>query len=141
MIISARAHYASLAMLELALRRDDSGPVTASEITDRQQIPRPFLGQILRVLRTAGWVESLRGSQGGYRLVVDPAQVTLLEIAEAVGCQELGRRGEVGATPGDELLHGVWDHAAEAARQVLAETHLSDLVEQVRHGDATMFYI
>jgi DNA-binding IscR family transcriptional regulator len=47
----------------------------------------------------------------------------------------------VGTTPGDELLHEVWDRAAAAARQVLAETHLSDLVERVRHGDATMFYI
>ena len=65
-------------------------PVAIREIADRHGVPGPFLVQILRTLRTAGWVQSVRGSQGGYRLSVDPAKITLLDIAEAVGCQEAG---------------------------------------------------
>ncbi len=74
MMISARVHYACLAMLELAMRQDDPAPVAIREIADRHGVPGPFLVQILRTLRAAGWVQSVRGSQGGYRLSVDPVQ-------------------------------------------------------------------
>ena len=141
MVISARVHYACLALLELALRRDDPAPVAAGEITERHGIPGPFLIQILRTLRTAGWVESSRGSQGGYRLTADPSRITLLDVAEALGCQESRGKTEAMATAEDELLQEVWERAAEVSRQVLATTTLGDLVERRRHGESTMFYI
>lgn len=141
MVISARVHYASLAMLELAIRRDDPAPVTIREITDRHGVPGPFLVQIFRTLRTTGWVQSIRGSQGGYRLAVDPSKLTLLDIAEAVGCQESSGRGGDKASPADELLCEYWEEAAEASRRILTQIRLSDLVERCQHGDAAMFYI
>lgn len=142
MLISARAHYASLALLELALRSEAAGPVTIREISDRHGVPGPFLVQILRTLRTAGWVHSTRGSQGGYQLAIDASQISLLDIVEAVGCQESGSSKTDGkSTPADELLQTVWDQAFDASRRVLAEARLSDLVEQAKHGDSTMFYI
>lgn len=140
MVISARVHYASLALLELAIR-NDGGLVTVREMSDRHGIPGPFLVQILRTLRTAGWVQSIRGAQGGYRLAVDPASITLLDIAEAVGCQESGCHTDTKGTPADDLLLEFWDDAAEASRRVLSQAKLSDLVERCRHGDAMMFYI
>ncbi len=121
--------------------RDDDTPVTVREITDRHGIPGPFLVQILRTLRTTGWVQSIRGSHGGYRLAVDPATVTLLDIAEAVGCQDSGLQTETKGTPADDLLLEFWDEAAEASRRILGQARLSDLVERCRHGDAMMFYI
>ncbi|GAA5508095.1 Rrf2 family transcriptional regulator [Novipirellula caenicola] len=141
MVISARVHYACLAMLELAMRTEDSAPVAVREITDLHNIPGPFLVQILRTLRTAGWVQSVRGSQGGYRLSVDPKQITLLDVAEAMGCQEGHSCGAEHATATDEALQQVWDKASEASRNMLSSVRLSDLVEQCRHGEATMFYI
>ena len=141
MVISARVHYACLAMLELATRSEKAAPLAVRELTERHGIPGPFLVQILRTLRTAGWVASVRGSQGGYRLSVDPSSLTLLDIAEAVGCQEAGCRTEAKPTPADDLLQSCWDEAAEASRRVLEQAKLSDLVEQYRHGDAAMFYI
>ncbi|TWT50712.1 HTH-type transcriptional regulator CymR [Rubripirellula amarantea] len=141
MTISARAHYACLAMVELAIRQNEGSVVTIREITDRHDIPGPFLVQILRTLRSAGWVESTRGSQGGYRLGVDPETISVLEIAEMVGCQESGCRTDAAPTPAGELLQEIWAEAAEASRSVLAATRLSDLVERSRHGQETMFYI
>jgi Rrf2 family protein len=141
MVISARVHYACLAMVDLAIHREDPSPVAIREITDRHGVPGPFLVQILRALRTAGWVQSTRGSQGGYRLSVDPATLSLLDIAEAVGCTESGFQTDSKPTAVDQMLHEFWDEAAEASRNVLARARLSDLVERCRHGDATMFYI
>jgi Rrf2 family protein len=141
MVISARVHYACLALTELATRGADSAPVAIREMTMRHKIPGPFLVQILRTLRTAGWVESIRGSQGGYRLAIDPSQLTLLEIAEAVGCQDTTCRAGTTPTQADQILQEFWDDAAEASRRVLSQVRLIDLVERCRHGDATMFYI
>jgi Rrf2 family protein len=141
MVISARVHYACLAMLELAIRRDDPAPVAIREISDRHGVPAPFLTQILRTLRGAGWVQSIRGSNGGYRLSIDPATITLLDIAEAVGCQQAGCHTDGKATPADTLLQESWEQAADASRSVLSQVRLTDLVERCRHGEAAMFYI
>ncbi len=141
MVISARVHYAALAMLELAMHGDEAAPVAVREITDRHGIPGPFLVQILRTLRAAGWVQSIRGSQGGYRLSVSPADITLLDIAEAVGCPDAASQTNSPSTQARTLLQELWDDASDASRKVLAGTRLSDLVERCRHGDATMFYI
>ncbi|TWT82898.1 HTH-type transcriptional regulator CymR [Planctomycetes bacterium CA13] len=141
MMISARVHYACLALFELAMRADDTTPVAVREITDKHNIPGPFLVQILRPLRAAGWVQSVRGSHGGYRLSVDPSQITLLDIAEAMGCQD--RNSHLSETPTKSAiaLQHAWDEANEASRAVLSGLRLSDMVERCHHGEATMFYI
>jgi Rrf2 family protein len=141
MTISARVHYAALAMAELAARQDDVAPVSIREITDRHGVPGPFLVQILRTLRSAGLVESIRGSHGGYRLLVDASTLTLLDIAEAMGCQESGCRTEATPTAADEMLQEIWQEAADASRSVLASKRLIDMVHQVTRDDASMFYI
>jgi len=141
MVISARVHYACVAMLELAIQHDDGAPVAIREITDRHGIPGPFLVQILRSLRALGWVQSIRGSQGGYRLSVDPTTITLLDIAEAIGSQEAGCRTEGKGTPIATILQEQWDDAADASRSILGQATLSGLVERTQQGDPSMFYI
>ncbi|MEM9643541.1 MAG: Rrf2 family transcriptional regulator [Planctomycetota bacterium] len=141
MIISARVHYSCLALYELAIRRHESSPVTAHEISDRHGIPGPFLNQILRSLRRTGWVQSSRGSQGGYRLLVEPESITLLDIADELGCQESHDHGDSSATQANDVLQTTWASAAESARAVLAKTTLADLVEQCRASDASMYFI
>ena len=141
MTISARVHYATLALIELALRQPEKTPVAVREITRRHGIPGPFLVQILRTLRSAGWVQSIRGSQGGYLLAVDPADLTLLEIAEAVGCPESNCQTDATDTPANRMVHDVWDAASEASRAVLARTTLAEIAARTAQDDAVMFYI
>jgi len=141
MVISARVHYACLAMLELTMRLGDSAPVAVREITDRHHIPGPFLVQILRPLKAMGWVESVRGSQGGYRLSVDPTQITILDIFEAMSCQEKSSYLSESPTESAATLQEIWDQANESSRLVLGELRLSDVAERCQPGEATMFYI
>ena len=49
-------------------------------MSERQNIPKRFLEQILNDLKSAGIVESKRGVAGGYRLRRPPERVTLAEI-------------------------------------------------------------
>lgn len=141
MQIPARVHYAALAMLELAATLDRPQPLTTTEITQRHGIPQPFLVQILQQLKTAGWVTSTRGSQGGYRLVPTLKNLSLLDIAEAVSCQDSGCSAEPTPTPQSNELKRVWDEASDAYREVLASVTLRELAARSAMDESVMFYI
>ncbi|MEM9365790.1 MAG: Rrf2 family transcriptional regulator [Planctomycetota bacterium] len=147
MVISARAHYSCLALLELARHIDQEGTasdglVAAGEIRERHEIPGPFLSQILRSLIASGWVESIRGSQGGYRLVVDPQSISLLDIAEAAGCHPSQKRFDE-TNLASQVLCETWANAAECARAELQRVTLADIVNRCSESEHArlMFYI
>lgn len=142
MQIPARAHYAVLAMLELAKRQASLKPVALREIVDTEQIPMPFLVQILQQLRTAGIVTSLRGSSGGYRLLRPASEISLLEIVEAV-CPGLIASElvvEVDSVAGS-VVRDVWKQLAVQQREVLQQLTLTDLLERTKFASEAMFYI
>jgi Rrf2 family transcriptional regulator, cysteine metabolism repressor len=81
--LSTKARYASRALVELAIKYGD-GPVKLKDIASSQDISLKYLEQVMFPLRIAGYVKTQKGSQGGYVLGKDPAQITLLEIVESV---------------------------------------------------------
>ncbi|XZE52685.1 RrF2 family transcriptional regulator [Planctomycetaceae bacterium SH139] len=143
MQVSARVHYGCLAMLELAQRYTQDRPVALREIVARQEIPQPFLVQILQSLRASNLVISTRGSGGGYRLAVPPQRISVLEIAEAIGCGDSSSGGAEGTADQAEAtaLRDLWIRADEAAREALASTSLADLVTACNTDAESMFYI
>ncbi len=141
MQVPARVHYAALAMMELAATANRPQPLALREITQRHGIPQPFLVQILQQLKTAGWVSSSRGSQGGYRITTAAKNLTLLGIAEAVGMQETGCSADSSPHAASRQLKRVWDQAGDAYRDVLASVSIADLVRSCEKSDSAMFYI
>ena len=141
MQVPARVHYAALAMMELASTANRSQPLALREITQRHGIPQPFMVQILQQLKTAGWVTSTRGSQGGYRLAVAAKNLTLLDIAEAVGAQESGCSADSTPNAASRQLLKVWDKAGDAYRDVLASITIAELARGCEKADSAMFYI
>ncbi|MCZ7586119.1 MAG: Rrf2 family transcriptional regulator [Deltaproteobacteria bacterium] len=78
-LISQKCYYAIKALFDLARYESDS-PIKIGQIAERQAIPIRFLEAILRQLRQAGFVESRRGSDGGYLLAMRPMNIRLLDI-------------------------------------------------------------
>src|SRR5689334_12789105 len=114
MKLSAKAEYACLAVLDLALRRGQPQPVRVSDIAERNSIPERFLVQILLQLKGAGLVHSVRGAAGGYHLAVDPDRLNLFEVVQLVdGPTALGPAD----TPGK---HGA---GGDVLRAVFAEVN------------------
>lgn len=141
MVINAAVHYACLAMMDLAMHSDEGQPVRTSEITSRHDIPGPYLLQILRTLKATGWVRAVRGSQGGYVLSVDPDSITLLDIADAIGCAESTDRGDQLLSAEQTALQRCWKEAAEESRARLARVRLGDVIRECQDIAAPMFYI
>lgn len=140
-MINAATHYATLALLDLAMHGKEK-PVPSADIISRNDIPGPFLTQILRTLKTAGWVRAIRGSQGGYKLTVNPDRLTLLDLVDAMGGTEspLSEISEDHAV-NECAVRRCWHDASEAGRRELGRVRLGDLVRQCQDTEAGMFYI
>jgi len=81
--ISAKADYAVRAAVELAAAPPGK-PVKAEIVATNQEIPRDFLENILRDLRRAGLVRSVRGAEGGSMLARPAADIHLADVLRAV---------------------------------------------------------
>src|ERR671920_699316 len=127
--ITTKSPYALRALTELA-RTGGAGPVPIGELARRRDIPVQFLEQLFAVLRRAGVLRSQRGVKGGYSFARDPAEITVLELVELLD-------GTFGA--GSE---GVFADAATAARAVLEQTTVADVIErEARDVGSAMYYI
>ena len=87
MKISTKGRYALRLMLDIALN-DAKTPVRIKDIAERQQISDKYLEQIVSSLNKAGFVKSLRGPQGGYRLTKKPEEYTAGEKIGRASCRE-----------------------------------------------------
>jgi len=83
MKLSLRGEYALRALLVLGLNYGQP-VVRIQTISERQNIPKRFLEQILNDLKSAGIVQSRRGVAGGYRLARRPEEITLATIVRHV---------------------------------------------------------
>lgn len=84
MKISAKADYACIAVLDLSRYDKEGEPVSIDEIADRQGISRTFLVHIMKDLKNADIVESVRGPGGGYRLARSPESISVASVIEAI---------------------------------------------------------
>jgi Rrf2 family protein len=133
MKISTKGRYALRLMLDLAMN-DTGETVRIKDIAQRQDISDKYLEQIISVLNKAGYVKSLRGPQGGYRLARDPKDYTvgmILRLTEGslapVACldddvNECNRKD-------DCVTLQLWEKLYEAIKGVVDNYTLADLVE------------
>lgn len=133
MLISKKSRYALRSVLELA-KRKGAGPVKISEIAATQFIPRKFLEAILVQLKQAGFVESIRGSDGGYMLTREPETLTVGDIIRIV--QGLPDPVEcLSENPSDNcplrvncVFVPMWEEMRKAITNIYDSTTFQDLV-------------
>ena len=83
MKISTKGRYALRMILDM-VQHQEEGAVPLKEIAERQNISKKYLEQIALVLSQKGILRGSRGHQGGYRLVGEPEEYTVLRILEAM---------------------------------------------------------
>jgi len=83
MKLTAKSEYALLALIYLA-RQPTDVYTRVDRIAAEQNIPPQFLEQILLVLKRGRILASLKGHNGGYRLVKPAAEVTLAEVIRLI---------------------------------------------------------
>jgi len=143
-LFSAKAEYACIAMLELAVRRDDPNPVRLKAIADMHGIPKRFLVQILLQLKAAGLVESTRGALGGYHLSREPEKISLADIIGIIERSETPTEPRSGGADPSSLaraIHGVWTDIVNAQQEALEGMNLADLIKRADTSYDMMYQI
>jgi Rrf2 family protein len=130
--VSAKADYAVRAAIEIAASSSADAPLKGEAIAEAQEIPRPFLHNILGELRHHGLIHSRRGAEGGHWLARPADDITIAEVVRAVDGPLATVRGE-GAEDLDyhgaaQPLQAVWLALRANVRQVLESVTLADLV-------------
>lgn len=141
--LSAKIEYAILALIELASNADAKHPLTITEITNRHPIPDRYLEQIFTLLRRGGIIQSQRGAKGGYVLVKEPWQVTVLDIITLIEGNRRGANSQRQTTIEQELIHEIWHQANATFQSTLRQYTLQDLCQRrdLRKQMNHMYYI
>jgi Rrf2 family protein len=74
-----RTDYALRALLTL-VEHYGRGPISIRELAQLNDVPKGFLGYILAQMKLQGWVDSVRGKDGGYVLVRPPDEITAVQV-------------------------------------------------------------
>lgn len=130
MRLTRAGEYAIRCMVYLAFK-GKGVLVVKQEIAAQADIPSPFLAKIAQDLARAHLIEIRQGPKGGYVLIKDPAQITLLEVVEVmIGRLQLNdcvdRPGSCAAS-GRCRVHQVWEEASAQLRHSLAGVTFAEL--------------
>lgn len=132
MKMTTKGRYAVTAMLDLALH-DSNGPVSLTEISQRQDISLTYLEQLFSKLKKHKLIESARGPGGGYRLALDTDEITIAKIVYSVDEPiDVTRCGGQQNCQGDErcLTHDLWMELNRHVSEFLNGITLADLIQR-----------
>lgn len=144
MKISTKGRYALRLMLELAINNTGEY-IPIRKIAKNQEISEKYLEQIITLLSKGGFVQSVRGAQGGYRLAKEPKDYTvgmILRLTEGdlapVACLE----NKEGCSRSNRCVTlGVWQELKEAIDNVVDNITLEELVERYYEQGKCEYFI
>lgn len=132
MKVSKKCQYALKALFELAWR-DNGQPVKTHGIAHAQRMSVRFTEIILNELKHGGFVDSRRGSEGGYMLAREAGDVRVGEVIEYIQgpIQFIPEPKNItdGGLVGDEAFRQFWDEVNNAVSQVCSNITFADLLE------------
>jgi Rrf2 family protein len=138
MKLTTKTRYGVRLLLDLA-QHQDKGPIQMSKISIRQNVSVKYLEQIIRLLKQAKFVNSIRGPKGGHMLAKKPKEITLGDITrlfegqtELVDCIN---NPEKCPMSDDCLIRPAWQRATQALYRELDSITIADLLknEKVEH--------
>jgi len=132
--ISTKTIYAVAALHELGTVRGE-GLLKIKEIASRASIPQNFLEQILLELRKQGFLTSIKGAHGGYRLAKDLKDISLKDIIMVLETDALS---DVCRTD-NAALKLFWNDIRDGVSKVF-DIPLSELKQYQQRSDQTLNY-
>jgi Rrf2 family protein len=135
MKLSTRTRYGMRAIIELA-HHEGNRPLQLKAIADRQDISVKYLEQLMSLLRSGGFVRSVRGSKGGYVLARPADQIRMNDVFRSLEGQvtttECTTDQEYCERSADCIARGIWLDVEAAINNVLGAITLADLVEKAK---------
>ena len=140
-MISTKGRYALVAMVDIAINSKVDGVVSIKDISKREDISEKYLEQVISSLVKARLLRSIRGSNGGYRLVKTTSEYTTGEILRALE----GDLSPVGESKSNVISNvgndEYWKNFEEVINGYVDSVTLETLVEKNRNDFGEMYYI
>ncbi|MGM0689333.1 MAG: RrF2 family transcriptional regulator [Bacillota bacterium] len=135
MQITRQSEYAIRALMELAAA-PEGAVIQSRSIAEKHRLPEKFLNKTIQILVRAGYIKTLRGMKGGIRLTVDPGNITIADVIQAI-------EGKIALNPclaesyfcensSSCRVHGILKRAQDAMIAELSKETLADLVREDR---------
>lgn len=144
MKLSTRTRYGIRAIIEIA-ENSGRGPLQIRVIAKRQDISVKYLEQLMAILRSAGFVRSIRGAKGGYMLAKAPNQIKLNEVFDCleghVTTVECVEDKDYCERTADCVARRVWAQVQQAITNVLQSITLQDLVDRAKDKKVSNYQI
>ncbi len=139
MRIPMKVDYGVRALVDLAQHAAAGRPVRTAEIAGRQNIPEPYLDQVLTTLNKFGFIRSRRGPQGGHMLAKPATEITLNDVVTTLE----GRTATLDCIDDASecalseacAQRGIWQEVEEAIHAVLTTTTVGALAERQSSRD------
>jgi len=132
MIYSRSAEYAIRAFVHLA-RVPEGKYAMVKNVAEQEDIPSHFLAKILQQLARKGLLRSSKGPTGGFALRVDPDQIRLLDIVEALDGLAPYQQCAAGLSECSEAmpcpLHDRWSMLRSRIMDYLEQNTIADLAK------------
>ena len=144
MKLSTRTRYGVRAILELA-ENYGKGPLQLKAIARAQGLSVKYLEQLMAILKSAGLIQSVRGSKGGYVLAKTPSQI---KVSDCFNCLE----GPVITTEcvdnnnfcprtADCVARQLWTDVQNTVMDLLQSMTLQSLIDRARENKALTYQI
>jgi Rrf2 family transcriptional regulator, cysteine metabolism repressor len=144
MKLSTRTRYGVRAILELAANQN-GGPMQIKVIAQKQDISVKYLEQLMAILKSAGFVRSVRGAKGGYILAKPANQIKLSDVFNTlegpVITVECVENENYCARVTDCAARQVWTKVQQAIESILQSITLQDLVDKTKDKRALSYQI
>lgn len=136
MKISTKVRYGIKALVYIAETTKKGNLARIREISETENISIQYLEQILFKLKNEKIIEGKRGPNGGYKLSVDPEDITLHELymildedVRVIDCNENHKEKNSSCLGEDCSTSCIWSKLDIAMTKILEDTTLAHLIE------------
>jgi Rrf2 family protein len=134
MRLTTQEEYGLRCLLQVA--RGQEGSLTTPQIAEREGLTEAHVHKLMRVLRRAGMVKSVRGRKGGYQLARPAEQINVGAVLASLGgrlysgdfCGQHAGNERTCVRNDDCSIRSLWIAVDLAVQRALQKTQLSDLL-------------
>ncbi|MCL4511351.1 MAG: Rrf2 family transcriptional regulator [Bacteroidetes bacterium] len=134
LIFSRQCEYALQAVLYMSAQSEKRF-TNINEISERLDIPMPFLGKTLQLLVRSKILSSQKGPKGGFKLAKNPSEIALFHIVDAIDGTYFMTSCVLGfpecSSKSPCPVHSEWGVLRDRVHQMLANRTIADISKEI----------
>jgi Rrf2 family iron-sulfur cluster assembly transcriptional regulator len=131
-MLSKSFGYALRSVLYMAALQNEKKVIQLQEIAEQLDVPKHFLGKVMKRLVKKGIIDSSKGHAGGYALNNKTLSVSVIDILDLIEGEELFSTCVIGfkkCNPGNPCpLHDQFSDTKKQMLNLFSETRIIDLL-------------